>query len=82
MPIEGLASAPEVFQHVVEQLVGEMKRVECAVDDILIHVSSKSEVQATIKKVLQIFKDAGFSLNNWTLCYTTGEVRLKKYFIP
>ncbi|KAG8201852.1 hypothetical protein JTE90_027332 [Oedothorax gibbosus] len=77
----GLASAPEVFQQVMEQLIGEIKNVEFAMDDILIHGSSKSEAEATTKKVLRIFNDAGLSLNTDKCIYAKNELKFLGHIV-
>ncbi|KAJ8871601.1 hypothetical protein PR048_027928 [Dryococelus australis] len=59
----GLVSAPEVFQQVMTHLLRDIDGTECSMDDILIHASTKAELEDITKKVILKLKRAGLKLN-------------------
>ncbi|KAJ8893336.1 hypothetical protein PR048_005927 [Dryococelus australis] len=54
----GLASAPEIFQQVMTHLLQDIDGTECSMDDILIHASTKAELEDIILKVVIKLKQA------------------------
>lgn len=77
----GLSSAPEVFQQIIERLIGGKKGVECAMDDILIHASSKDKLQKISDEVTRILKDAGLTLNNEKCVYAENKVKFLGHIV-
>lgn len=59
----GLASAPEVFQNIMQQLLGGIDGVECSMDDILIHAKNSKKLQEITDGVLKRITAAGLKLN-------------------
>lgn len=59
----GLASAPEIFQHIMNGLLGNIPNVECSMDDILIHAETEEKCSEVTKRVLDIIGKAGLKLN-------------------
>ena len=58
----GIASAPAIFQRVMECLLKGIPGVIVYLDDILITGSSTEEHLATLDKVFQMLQDAGLKL--------------------
>lgn len=58
-----LASAPEVFQNVMQELVGNIDGVECSMDDVLIHAGNSAELQVITDIVISKNSQAGLKLN-------------------
>lgn len=44
-----LASTPEVFQDIINELLKNIPNVECSVDDVLIHAGKSSKLQKNTK---------------------------------
>lgn len=59
----GLASAPEVFQQIICNLLDNIQGVESSVDDILIHAATREELEEITKKVITKLMEAGLKLN-------------------
>ncbi len=77
----GLSSAPEVFQQIIEQLLGNMEGVECAMDDILIHASEKAELIRRTNKVCLILEQAGLTLNSEKCVYHQPVVKFLGHIV-
>ncbi|KAJ8874670.1 hypothetical protein PR048_025536 [Dryococelus australis] len=58
-----LASAPKVFQQVMTHLLHNIDGTECSMNDILIHTSTKAELEDNSKKVILKLKQAALKLN-------------------
>lgn len=71
----GLASAPEVFQQVMSSLTAGVKNTEVSMDDVLIHATTKEELEKLTEKVLNKFKKAGLKLNKEKCVFNTQEVK-------
>ncbi|XP_055590558.1 uncharacterized protein K02A2.6-like [Uranotaenia lowii] len=48
----GLASAPEVFQKVMQDILERIDGVECSMDDVLIHAENESHLESITKEVI------------------------------
>lgn len=52
MPMD-LATAPDVFTQIIEHMIGNIDGVECSINGILIHASSKSKLEELTFKVIK-----------------------------
>lgn len=59
----GLCSAPEVFQRIMSETLGDIPNVEVSMDDILIHAESMEKLSTIQAKVFRKLKSSGFTLN-------------------
>ena len=59
----GINSAREIFQRTVSQILGDLKGVNCHMDDILIHAADQDTHNHRVRLVLQRLQDAGVTLN-------------------
>ncbi|XP_058456693.1 uncharacterized protein K02A2.6-like [Malaya genurostris] len=59
----GLASAPEVFQKLINTLLDGIKGVESSMDDVLIHAKTEKELNNITTVVLDKIRAAGIKLN-------------------
>lgn len=59
----GICSAPEVFSERINELLKDIKNVECSMDDILIHAETKEKLDEITKVVLKRFQENGLTLN-------------------
>jgi RNase H-like domain found in reverse transcriptase/Reverse transcriptase (RNA-dependent DNA polymerase)/Integrase core domain/Integrase zinc binding domain len=73
----GLCSAPEVFQKVMIDLLGDIEGVEVSMDDILIFTKteSKTEHEKLTNKVISRLKDAGLKLNKEKCVFTVARIK-------
>ncbi|XP_037930007.1 uncharacterized protein K02A2.6-like [Teleopsis dalmanni] len=61
--VYGLASAPAIFQKIMENLLLKIEGVVVFIDDILITAGNRVEHVKRVKQVLSVLQDAGFSLS-------------------
>lgn len=59
----GIASAPEHFQHQMEEILTGKEGVLCHMDDVLVFGRTQAEHDCRLKDVLSIIKAAGVTLN-------------------
>lgn len=59
----GIATAPEVFQQVISQVLQGLTNVSNSMDNILIYAKTKEELQQHTNKVVQKLRDVGAKLN-------------------
>ena len=59
----GLKTAPSAFQRVMKHLVGDMKKVLCYLDDILVASSSKHGLRRRLQEVKSRLTSEGFKIN-------------------
>lgn len=59
----GLASAPEVFQKLMNTLLAGLEGVESSMDDILIHAETEEKLRELTNIVLKRIESAGLKLN-------------------
>ena len=59
----GLASAPEIFQQVMQNILKNFENVECSMDDILLWANTEVEMKMLIRKVIKRLLDCGVRLN-------------------
>ena len=60
---QGICSAPEQYQKLMEKLLSGCDGVACAIDDILIHAPNREILEQRSKKVLDILEKNGLQLN-------------------
>ncbi|XP_061722995.1 uncharacterized protein K02A2.6-like [Cydia pomonella] len=77
----GLASAPEVFQQVMSSLLADLENTEVSMDDVLLHASSKDELEKTTQKVLEKLRNAGLKLNKEKCVFSTQEVKFLGHIV-
>ncbi|XP_017487155.1 PREDICTED: uncharacterized protein LOC108375524 [Rhagoletis zephyria] len=77
----GLASAPEVFQQVMSSLIADVKNAEVSMDDVLLHATSKLELERITQEVLDKFKIAGLKLNKEKCVFNTQEVKFLGHIV-
>ncbi|XP_055715454.1 uncharacterized protein K02A2.6-like [Phlebotomus papatasi] len=71
----GLCSAPEVFQKVMIDLVGNIEGVEVSMDDILIHAPTLDKLKEITEKVIRILDSNGLKLNKEKCCFNQTSVK-------
>ena len=59
----GISSAPEHFQKRISQLIDGIDGVLCHADDVLITGKDRAEHDDRLHRVLQKFRESGFTLN-------------------
>lgn len=59
----GIATAPEVFQQVISQILEGLPNVVNSMDDILVHGKTSEELQKHTDAVLTVLREAGAKLN-------------------
>ena len=59
----GISSAPELYQHIIQQVLADCEDAENISDDVIIHGSTKDEHDERLLKVLTKIKSAGLTLN-------------------
>ena len=59
----GISSASEIFQRVMEELLGDIPGVECFQDDVLLHSKNTEEHEKLKTQVTKRIKKCGLTLN-------------------
>ena len=59
----GVNSAPEMYQHILAQIVSDLDGVVNFVDDLIVYASSEEEHDNRLQKLLSRLKDKGLTLN-------------------
>ncbi|XP_062542342.1 uncharacterized protein K02A2.6-like [Armigeres subalbatus] len=77
----GLASAPEIFQNVMQGLVGDIDGVECSMDDILIHARNSTELMKITDAVISRINKAGLKLNREKCIYDQASAKFLGHII-
>lgn len=77
----GLASAPAIFQRVMECVLSGMEGVLCMLDDVLVTGSNRSEHLQRLQAVLQRLQDAGLTLQKNKCDFFKDEVEYLGYTI-
>lgn len=77
----GLASAPEVFQNVMQNLLGDLEGVECSMDDILIHAASSTELKKLTDMVISRIHAAGLKLNKEKCLFDQSSVKFLGHIV-
>ncbi|XP_059046435.1 uncharacterized protein K02A2.6-like [Achroia grisella] len=77
----GLASAPEVFQQVMNHLLTGISNVEVSMDDILLHADTKEKLEKITQKVLQKFRNSGLKLNKEKCIFNVQEVKFLGHIV-
>ena len=71
----GIATASEIFQETMQEMFQDMdKNVKVALDDIMIHSSTKEEGQAILTAVLNRISESGMTLNKEKCVFLQKEV--------
>ncbi|XP_055708814.1 uncharacterized protein K02A2.6-like [Phlebotomus papatasi] len=70
----GLVSAPELFQRVMMDLLGDLEGVEVSMDDILIHAETETSLKKLTEKVIQILSENGLKLNREKCVFNQSSV--------
>ena len=71
----GVATAPSVFQHVMENLLQGLKYVTIYLDDILITGRSRNEHLAILEEVLNQLEKAGMRLKQSKCKFLMAEIK-------
>lgn len=71
----GLASAPEVFQDIMSQVVGDIENVECSMDDILIYALNVEKLDYVTNQVMAKIEDVGLKLNKEKCIFGARKVK-------
>ena len=77
----GISSAPEIFQKLMENILGDLEGVICYFDDILIHSKSEQEHKILLDQLKSKLKRAGLELNNEKSEYFKDEIRFLGHII-
>ncbi|XP_053395664.1 uncharacterized protein K02A2.6-like [Mercenaria mercenaria] len=59
----GIASAPAIFQRLIEQVVGDIPKVEVILDDMIVTGQDDNEHLETLEKVLSRLSEYGLKVN-------------------
>lgn len=79
--IFGLASAPSIFQRVIESIVGNMDGVLVFQDDVCITGTNKAEHMNRLKEVLKRLQEAGLTLRKDKCVFFQSEISYLGYII-
>ena len=60
----GISSAPEIFQHRMNEVLSDLPGVLCHIDDILVYGKDTAEHNTRLHATLQRIKTAGITLND------------------
>lgn len=71
----GIATAPEVFQQVVSEILKGIPNVANSMDDILVYAKTTEELEKYTQEVLTRLKDAGAKLNQEKCVYNQSKVK-------
>ncbi|XP_075157939.1 uncharacterized protein LOC142231205 [Haematobia irritans] len=71
----GLASAPEVYQNLMSQLLEHMPNTEVSMDDILIHAVTKEQLERQTAEVMDILSKLGLKLNKEKCIFNVNKVK-------
>lgn len=77
----GLASAPEVFQQIMNKILEYLPGVECSMDDILIHAETRDELKKRTTVVLDKLKTAGLKLNEDKCHFMKNKIKFLGYVL-
>ena len=70
----GVSIASELFQEIMTKLVGDIKGVEVAIDDIIIHTPTIEENQHSLTKCLDRIAASGMTLNKDKCVFVAQEL--------
>ena len=70
----GLSCASEIFQELVENLLGDIKGVQCALDDVIIGCETKEQCIKSTRECLDRIKAAGMTLNYAKCAFVKEEI--------
>ncbi|XP_058057020.1 uncharacterized protein K02A2.6-like isoform X2 [Anopheles bellator] len=70
----GLSCAPEVFQHAMERIFANCRNTLVYLDDLLIHASSKEDLERKVKIVKEVACRAGLTINEMKSSYNVNRI--------
>lgn len=71
----GLASAPEIYQQIMEGMLGHLEGVEVSMDDVLIHAETPEKLAEITEKVVQILSNNGLKLNKEKCAFNQSKIK-------
>ncbi|XP_055585053.1 uncharacterized protein K02A2.6-like [Uranotaenia lowii] len=77
----GLASAPEVFQKVMQDILEGIDGVECSMDDVLIHAENESHLESITKEVISRIIVSGLKLNKEKCIFNKPKVKFLGHLV-
>lgn len=77
----GISSAPEIFQKIMEGILGNMDGVICYFDDILIHTEDETSHRTKLIQVKEKLQKAGLLLNEEKCAYFQSEVKFLGHIV-
>ncbi|KAK7093228.1 hypothetical protein V1264_007018 [Littorina saxatilis] len=77
----GISSAPEIFQRIMTEILGDIEGVICCYDDIMLHSSTNEEHDKLLKQVFQRLKEVGLELNEDKCEYKKTELKFLGHVI-
>ncbi|XP_055685270.1 uncharacterized protein K02A2.6-like [Lutzomyia longipalpis] len=77
----GLASAPEVYQCLMMQLLGDMPNVEVSMDDVLIHAPTEEELRDLTDKVIKKLQNRGLKLNKEKCVFNQNSLKFLGHIV-
>ncbi|XP_055914083.1 uncharacterized protein K02A2.6-like [Eupeodes corollae] len=77
----GLASAPEIYQKLMTDLLEGCENTEVSMDDVLIHAPDVKALNVLTKKVLKKLDEAGIKLNKQKCIFATTKARFLGHII-
>lgn len=77
----GLTSAPEVFQRFIYNLIGDLPKVICYFDDILVFGQTLEEHNVNLNRVLGKIKNSGLTLNLEKSKFCVSEIKFLGHII-
>ena len=77
----GVNSAPELYQHIIQQVVSGCEGVHNIHDDIIVHGSSMEEHDARLHKALEHLREEGLTLNQEKCVFRMSELTFMGYLL-
>lgn len=77
----GLASAPEVFQNMMSEILDGCDNTECSMDDVLIHAETLEELKKFTKIVMNRIAEAGLKLNKEKCIFNVPQIKFLGHLI-
>ena len=77
----GINSAPELYQHIIQQVVAGCEGTHNIHDDIIVHGRSVEERDARLRKTLEHLREEGLTLNKEKCVFRMSELTFMGYLL-
>lgn len=71
----GLASAPEVFSEIMNRILDGIEHTEISMDDILVHASTKEELEKTTQLIIDRLQASNLKLNKEKCLFNQEKIK-------